>query len=126
MVGNSATPPTILSYDFASPSGSLSPDGFVSLQSRGIGGFTVLSQDATGIGETSFGSGVAVDGTGFSLGTAFVIGGSQDLVFNYGRNDETSETNVPVTYVGGTSVPEPASLGLLGLGGLALLRRRRA
>ena len=34
--------------------------------------------------------------------------------------------NVVIFGISGTAVPEPASLGLLGLGGLTLLRRRRA
>lgn len=53
-----------------------------------------------------------------------VSGDTLNVSFNAVGNDGV--TAVQIVSAGGTAVPEPASLGLLSLGGLALIRRRRA
>lgn len=73
------------------------------------------------------------DGT-LDASTHFVIGGHRD---NTGRNfhgmiddvavfDEVISTNYIGNLASGNPVPEPATLMLMGLGGLSLLRKRRA
>ena len=73
-------------------------------------------------------AGIAIDGPiAWAIDNGDAAPGNQWLVtIDLGTGDLTYLHNLPDGYYLATAVPEPATLGLLALGGLALLRRRRA
>jgi len=79
----------------------------------------VISTNATTYAEGAFAN-VGVNGL-VSLGTLFDLAkGVQDLTFEYTALGQATQTGRVIF------IPEPASMALLGLGGLLMLRRRRA
>ncbi|XAL98912.1 PEP-CTERM sorting domain-containing protein [Phycisphaeraceae bacterium D3-23] len=84
-----------------------------------------VNADATQFDENSiayfFGANQFFDTGEFEIGTVLATGLTEsDIVFEYAGADGQSVSGQVIV------VPEPGSLALLGLGGLALLRRRRA
>jgi hypothetical protein len=85
----------------------------------------------------SYWLGIAVDnrtgtsglyGVGWSTGTGGVgtpIGGDNALYMTGGATNSASATDGMSFGIGTTPVPEPASMAALGLGAIALIRRRR-
>jgi hypothetical protein len=71
-------------------------------------------------------------GQSIDLGDVFnVTSGVKDLTFEFSEpnvngGDPTTGTTYDGAAVNYVPVPEPTTLGLLGLGGLAMMRRRRA
>ena len=86
--------------------------------------FTILSLSGTYALTASNGSTLAIDHTGIYTGTA--LAGFQNIL-SY-RHDYTGATDgyMVVDDIKVQAAPEPASLVALGLGALALVRRRRA
>jgi PEP-CTERM motif len=71
-------------------------------------------------------------GGSIDFGNIYTAAANQDLTFafseaNANTGDPTtgSTFNGVIDYVGGSSVPEPGTLGILGLGGIMMMRRRR-
>jgi hypothetical protein len=67
----------------------------------------------------------------YDLGDIFAgLGGSQDLQFSWSDAGLATtfkpSAGTVVDYIGGSPTPEPASLGILGLGGVMMMRRRRS
>lgn len=98
-----------------------SVDWEVRVNGNAVGNFTVADTDGTGMRNESF-SFAAIAGAGtYTVGmhvTNEVAGGAGSIAL--GKNGDNSMT------LHETVVPEPASMAALGLGTLALIRRRRA
>ena len=127
LVGNATDPAEVSGYDIVSTDNALIPANWVSLAQQGVAGFGENARLALGVSEASLTTVATVDATGFNLGNFFnpAVGSINNLSFTY--TDENSNViEGAVTPAATAPLPEPASLGLLGLGGLALLRRRRA
>jgi hypothetical protein len=62
--------------------------------------------------------------TNFSIGSTFLVHGVNTLDFIVTNGG--GPTGLRVSGISATAVPEPASLGLFGVAGLALVRRRKA
>ena len=65
----------------------------------------------------------------YDLGDIFKnVGGTQDLTFGWadsGGADVFPQSTAYIDYMGGSPTPEPGMLGILGLGGVMMMRRRR-
>jgi len=98
-----------------------SVDWEVRVNGTAVGNFSVADTDGTGWRNESF-SFAAINGAGtYTIGmhvTNEVAGGAGSIAL--GKNGDNSMT------LHETVVPEPASMTALGLGALALIRRRRA
>ena len=101
-------------FSISSASGSLTPD-----LSNSPAPFQGYLSNTTSLASAFSFTGVPIDGV-FSLGIGYDTQGTQDLVFGYGIAGQAGEVSGIVAYI-----PEPASLVLIGLGGLALATRRR-
>lgn len=104
-------------YEIDSPSGALDPTQWTHLS-----GFALFGNTANTLSETNFGTGPSLSNTAVELGSVFRPGGAHDLTFMAFDNAGNEVESGIVTY---TAVPEPVSLGLLGLGALGLMTRRR-
>ncbi|MGD0786189.1 MAG: PEP-CTERM sorting domain-containing protein [Sedimentisphaerales bacterium] len=65
------------------------------------------------------------DGTKIQVGTTLATLGEADGLFSYRLDAYQSGSDLWSVYGNSTIVPEPASMTILALGGLALLRRRK-
>ena len=111
IVANGAT--NIAGFELRSPGGDLITGNYTD-----TGAFQVDLQAAGGASEFNLAGGSSLDGI-YSLG--LIWGGGMDWTFSYNHVDDTAPAHSQddVTYM-----PEPATMSLLFLGGLALLRRR--
>ena len=107
----------IADYEIDSAGGSLVPANLHSISSVDSS-FFIFDNKTTQLSEGSFSTYTL--NTSFNLGNIFNVNGPRDLTFMWG--DTNSNTYGPTgTVVDYTAVPEPGSLALVGLGGLALL-----
>lgn len=106
---------TVSSYEIDSAGGSLDHSKWTSL------GLSSLSNTDTSIAEGTTGNGPSLSGIAVELGPIFRTSGAHDLVFMAFDNAGNEVEGNSVIY----SVPEPAALGVLGLGAVTLITRRR-
>lgn len=106
---------SVSGYEIASASGALDHTKWISL------GLSTLANTDYDISEGTTGNGPTLGGTALELGPIFRTSGTHDLVFTAFDNAGNEVEGNSVIY----SVPEPASLGLLGLAAVALVTRRR-
>lgn len=104
-------------YEIDSASGALDPT-----QWSHLSGFALFGNTANTLSETNFGTGPSLDGTSVDIGAVFRTGGAHDLTFMAFDNAGNEVESGIVTYV---AVPEPTTIGLLGLGAMTLIARRR-
>ncbi len=100
----------------------LDPSNDTELALYDSSGAVVLTNDDSG----TLLSALVVSGGDLDAGTYFLAAGGFNTTF--GDDFQATSTSVnsgPLTITGLSVVPEPTSLALLGLGGLAALRRRR-
>ncbi len=135
MLGSTAS---LSSYEIDSASGSLVTANLHSLASQFSGdGFSSYADKAKSISEATLGNGPTASQTTpgangqyyIDFGNIFNVHGTRDLSYlafdNAGNEiDGTTGAGQPAIYIGGT-IPEPATLGLLAIGGVALVSRRR-
>ena len=105
----------VTGYEIDSVSKSLVPANWTPLSATNSNFFG--GSDATSVSEAAF-IPQSLNGS-TDLGKLFKVDGSQDLAFFY-LDPTGAVVNSTVTYV-----PEPTSLGLLALGTMALVARRR-
>ena len=99
----------------------LQPDNDTELGLYDESGTLVLTNDDSG----TFLSALVVNGGDIDAGTYYLAVGGFNTTFGPEFGAVSSSTNTGPITITGLSVPEPTSLALLGLGGLAALRRRR-
>ena len=118
---------TIGGYEIDSALGELVAANWKTLASQGYSGFSTLgTPTANLLSEGNLNSFLTYNGD-IDIGDIFATStpsAAQDLVFSY-LDSNFGQDFVPVVYTGGTSTPEPASLGLIGVAAGRLLRRRR-
>ena len=122
-------------YSVASPSGSLSPANWNSLEDQAIFDWSQTAATPALVSESNAVQTSFQNGTGFSLGNLFnTVGATADLQFQVRFEGSQTASVGTVSYGSFTAppnpthepFPEPAALAPLSLAGLALLRRRRA
>lgn len=114
----------ISGYEIDSSGGSLVPANINSVSSNTTGWFELATTSKVISEGTLSAVGYSINPS-YNLGDIFNTSGSQDLVFQWGDDNNYDYVNAPVTYV---STPEPAALGMLSVGiiGLAITRRRKS
>ncbi|RYG37742.1 PEP-CTERM sorting domain-containing protein, partial [bacterium] len=88
----------------------------------GVNGYDLQTIDFTVGGSDSYSSSLMIAGSGYSFFGVIATDGSNIDALSW-KNVTGGDTTVGLANV--DAVPEPASMAALGLGGLALLRRRR-
>lgn len=120
LVGNTADPAELTSYQIGSAGGILIPANWNSLQDQGVAGWAEAGGTSALIAEINIASFTSLTDVGIAIGQLVPVGTASGLTFAYGEVGENAVTGT-VTYV----VPEPAGLaGVAAVGGLVLRRRR--
>lgn len=134
LINNTSTPVDLAYYEVLSDSGSLNVAGWNSLDDQNTSGGAWLENNpsANALRESNLtgSTTIAAGGGTLSLGNAFAIGGTQDLLIRFGTKQGAQGllnlvNGVNYGAVAAAGVPEPTSLVLLSLGTLALGRPPR-
>ena len=124
------TPTEFIIYAVTSGEGQLLADNWTRIATQGYPQFSDAGDNIgpTLIGELTFGNPAVLPASGIGLGNVFNpdFADAPDLFFEYSVLTDGGGTFAPdIVYVNAPGVPEPATAGLLVLGGSALLIRRR-
>jgi hypothetical protein len=135
LVNNSSTAIDLAYYEILSDSGALNTAGWSSLDDQNTSGGTWLENNpsANALRESNLtgSTTLAAGGGSLSLGNAFAIGGTQDLLARFGTKQGAQGLlnlvgNVNYGALAAGAVPEPSSVTLLAMGAICLSRRFRA